>query len=85
MNITSIKRRVGFLQILATINGAAFEFVSRNAEEFEVYDYPKTWRGVPRYVGAMNDETSAKLRKIAREHEADGPAYWPLYQQGIIA
>jgi len=45
----------------ATIDGARYQFAAHKGGAFEVYDYPKSWKGVPRFVGYLPKETSTTL------------------------
>lgn len=53
----------------ATIGRARFEFAWLGpGHQVEVYDYPREWRGCPRFVGYMPDETGKKLRMLVRAY-----------------
>jgi hypothetical protein len=49
----------------ARVGRTRFEFVLlRGAAEFETYDHPRSWGGVPRFVGYMPREPSLKLLEL---------------------
>lgn len=50
----------------ATIGGVHYEFARLHGGKLEVYDYPKSWGGVSRFVGYATDEHAAKIESIAR-------------------
>jgi len=55
------------LRVFARIGAARFEYVRLSgASELEVYDFPKAWRGLPRFCGYAPKEVGDKLASLAR-------------------
>ncbi len=51
-------------EVRATCDGKRFDFVSFRQGAFEVYDYPRSWKGLPRFVGYMSPDQGIKLRNV---------------------
>ncbi len=68
MKITSAKRTALVTTAQATIGGQRFEYTSHKGGAWEVYDYPKRYRGVPRFCGYMPEDAGKKLEVIIRRH-----------------
>ncbi len=49
-------------------DGVRFDFVRFQGGPWEVYSYPKNYRGVPRFVGHLPANTAAKLLAVVRRH-----------------
>ncbi len=77
MNITKVTRVAAcpgnnfrsLFTIEATVDGKRFEFTSFRGQAMEVYDHPKSYNGMPRYVGTMPQETATKLYGLAARFE----------------
>lgn len=60
-------------RIFAIVNGRRFEFVRLDSPAtdaphvVEAYDFPRSWEGLPRFVGYLPSEAGAKLIALARE------------------
>lgn len=53
------------LRVWATISGREYEFTKLDAGSlFEVYDRPKSWGGLPRFLGYAPAEAGSKLLSI---------------------
>lgn len=66
MNITSVKRTAALTSALVTIDGKRFEYTSHKGGAWEVYDYPKSYNGVPRFVGYLPEHTGNKFATLLR-------------------
>lgn len=66
MNITEVKRTATITTALVTIDGKRFEYTSHKGGAWEVYDYPKNWKGVPRFVGYLPEHTGRKFETLLR-------------------
>lgn len=58
MRIQEVVETPDLVRVDATIDGVRFQFAAYKGGAFEVYDYPKSWKGVPRFVGYLPKETS---------------------------
>lgn len=66
MKIQSARRHGVTTTVHVTVDGKQFEYTSFNGGAWEVYDYPKSWRGVARFLGHLPAETGSKLEAILR-------------------
>jgi hypothetical protein len=78
MQITAIKRSETLLQILAVIGRKKFEFTSFRNGTMEVYDFPRSWNGTPRFVGTLPSETEEHLRVMARAQDVRAYNGWAI-------
>jgi len=69
MKLQSVTVSRAIFQVHAlTDAGAHLEFTRFLRDgKIEVYDYPKTWNGTPRFIGYLPDDAAAKLETIAWE------------------
>lgn len=85
MNITKVTRVAAcpgnkfrsLFSVEATVDGARFEFTSFRGQAFEVYDHPKSYKGLPRYVGILPADTASKLYGLVARF--DRAAYQARY------
>lgn len=68
MEIKSVKRTATLTTAMVTIDGKRFEYISHKGGAWEVYDYPKGWHGVPRFVGYLPEYTGRKFETLIRAH-----------------
>lgn len=61
MRIQEITETPDLVLVDATIDGARYQFAAHKGGAFEVYDYPKSWKGLARFVGYLPKETSTLL------------------------
>ena len=74
MRIQNVTETRDLVTVDATIDGKRYQFAAFKGGAFEVYDYPKTWRGLPRFVGYLPKETSTALFDgLCRYHGLNGP------------
>ena len=64
MHITSVTRTATLTQAYVTIDGKRFEYTSHKGGAWEVYDFPKSYKGVPRFVGYLPEHTGAKFATL---------------------
>lgn len=64
MKIQSVKKTVAILTVLAVVDGVSFEYTSFQGGAFEVYDFPRAWKGTPRFVGHLPAATGDNLRSV---------------------
>lgn len=61
MRIQEITETPDLVIVDAIIDGARYQFAAHKGGAFEVYDYPKSWKGLTRFVGHLPKETSTLL------------------------
>lgn len=61
MEIEMVQKSDVLTQVVATCDGVRLEFTSWRSGPWEVYDHPRAWRGMPRYIGILPFETGIKL------------------------
>lgn len=61
MHITNVSETPDLVTVDAEIDGARYQFSAFKGGRFEVYDYPKSWKGSPRFVGYLPKEASTSL------------------------
>lgn len=66
MTLESISFGDEIARVFAKVGGKRYEFTSFRNGPVEVYDFPRSWRGLARHVGYMSNETAAKLRIVLR-------------------
>lgn len=69
MKIRSVNQAPGLIQVLAEVSGKKIEYTSQGGNAWEVYDFPKSFRGLPRFVGRMPADKGAYIVSIL---ERDG-------------
>ena len=74
MRIVDVTETPDLVLVDATINGAKYQFAAHKGGAFEVYDYPKAWKGLARFVGYLPKETSTTLFDgLCRHFGVNGP------------
>ena len=65
-------------RILATVKGRKFEFVRLDqTSEVEAYDFPKSWDGLPRFIGYLPSDQGERLMLLAHSKlKKDGRHVW---------
>lgn len=61
MRIQNVTETPDLVVVDAEIDGLRYQFSAFKGGAFEVYDYPKSWKGSPRFVGYLPKETSTTL------------------------
>lgn len=75
-----IPGRSGSLRnVLAEVDGAPFEFSSFDGGPWEVYDHPRSYRGVPRFAGYLPASTAAKLEALSSKFVSDRTVTTPEF------
>lgn len=71
MQVTKVERgnpmarKTIHLRAYATIGGRDFEFTKYlPSSMFEAYDFPKSWNGIPRFLGYLTEEQGTKLMSV---------------------
>lgn len=69
--IESVTREVRVsLQAFVRIDGRRYEFTrSSLCSRLEVYDFPRSWSGTPRFLGYVPAEQVAKVDTLVRAYE----------------
>jgi len=58
-------RKTIHLRAYATIGGKKYEFTKYlPSSNFEAYDFPKSWNGIPRFIGYLTEEQGSKLMTV---------------------
>lgn len=69
MKIEEITYSEKLVRVFAVCGGKRYEFTSFRSGPVEVYDFPRSWRGVSRQVGYLSADTAAKLRTVLQRDE----------------
>lgn len=60
MEILSVSRGA-VTRVMARVGRKTYEYTSLGGAAFEVYDFPRAWKGVARHLGWLSGATSLKL------------------------
>ena len=72
--IQSVTRNATLTTVHTVVDGKRFEYTSHNGGAWEVYDHPKAWKGVPRFIGYLPPDTGCKLDAVLlRDGHLSGP------------
>jgi hypothetical protein len=64
MQILDATKNGRITQIHVMVDGVKLEYTRFRGGPWEVYDFPRSYRGVPRFVGHLPAETGEKLDVI---------------------
>lgn len=61
MRIDEVRESTSRVNVFVDVDGRRFEFAAYMGGDVEVYDFPPSWRGAPRFVGYLPKSTGGKL------------------------
>jgi hypothetical protein len=74
------------MRVFADVGAKRYEFVRLDVDagKVEVYDYPKAWKGLARFVGYMSAEKAVRLHVLACERVRRLPVMPSQHEHDVV-